>query len=97
VYPELKQPPTTPPGPGEPFGSIPEGGTAPEVAPPTIAPEDSQGYNRSGTDGGTGAGGGVKPPVKDLLPDTGITEQPDVQQPEEERSNEGEGPAGPLT
>jgi hypothetical protein len=41
---------------------------------------------------GTGGSDG-----KDLLPDTGITEQPDVQQPEEEPSNEGEGPAGPLT
>jgi hypothetical protein len=33
----------------------------------------------------------------DLLPDTGITEQPEVQQPEQEPSSEGEGPAGPLT
>jgi hypothetical protein len=57
---------------------------------PTIAPEGDQGDEGSGTDGGNGGGGQL--PGKDL-PETGITEQPEVKQP----SNEGQGPAGPLT
>ena len=102
---EVQQlPPTPPPTGGKGlFGSevlpTPPAGLAPPTEPPaptsdpTVPPETGQ-----GEEDGTGGGGGIKPPVKDLLPDTGITEQPDVQQPEEEQpSNEGEGPAGPLT
>ena len=96
-------PPTPPPTGGKGlFGSevlpTPPAGLAPPTEPPaptsepTVPPETGQ-----GEEDGTGGSGGIKPPVKDLLPDTGITEQPDVQQPEEEPPNEGQGPAGPLT
>jgi hypothetical protein len=75
----VQQPPLTP--------------TAPQT-PPTIAPEDSQIDDQSGTDGGAGGGGGVKPPGgNDLLPDNGVGDQPEVQQPEQE----GQDQAGPLT
>jgi hypothetical protein len=35
-------------------------------------------------------------PRNDIIPDTGIAEQPETQQPEEEPSNEGQEIAGPL-
>ena len=99
---EVQQPTPTPPPTGGKglFGSEvlptqPEG-LAPQTEPsaptsePTVPPETGQSDEKDGTDDGGG-----KPPVQDLLPDTGITEQPEVQQPEEP-SSEGEGPAGPL-
>jgi hypothetical protein len=56
-----------------------------------VPPETDQGEQDETNDGG-----GIKPPVKDLLPENGIGGQPDVQQPEEP-SNEGAETAGPLT
>ena len=103
---EVQQPTPTPPPTGGKgiFGSdllpTPPAGLALPTEPPsptsepTLPPETSQDEE----DGTGGSGDGIKPPVKDLLPDTGIAEQPDVQEPEQEQpSNEGQGPAGPLT
>jgi hypothetical protein len=91
--------PTPPAGlapPTEPSAPISEPTVPPETGQgeePTVPPETGQ-----GEDDGTGGGGGIKPPVKDLLPETGIEEQPEVQQPEQEQpSGQGQGPAGPLT
>ena len=100
--PEQPPAPTSPPTGGEGvFGSDvlpnPPAGVAPPTEPPaptsepTLPPETGQGEEE-----GTGGGGGIKPPVEDLLPDTGITEQPDVQQPEEP-SDQGQDTTGPIT
>jgi hypothetical protein len=102
----------TPPRGGEGiFGSTPskspegdvsnDGGTvtqplATPIAPPkgsTVAPDDSQGDKEDGT----GGGGGVRPPLRNSLPE--IVKEPEIQQPEreEEPSNEGQDTVGPLT
>jgi hypothetical protein len=61
--------------------------TAPTTPPAVSSPETEQ-----------GDGDKKPPPVKDL-PDIDITQQPEVQQQEQgdQPSNEGQGPAGPLT
>ena len=75
----------------QPFPPPTPGFKAPQTSidiSPDLAPEEEDGQDE--TDDGR----------NDIIPDTGITEQPETQQPEEEQeepSNEGRGPAGPLT
>jgi hypothetical protein len=76
-------------------GTVKQPPTTPIAPPtgPTVAPHDSQGDKEDGI----GDGGGVRPPLRDSLPE--IVKEPGVQQPEqeEEPSNEGQDTAGPLT
>jgi hypothetical protein len=81
-------PPTEPPVPPVPPPTTP----VPPVPPPTTPVPPVPPPGQEDTDDGR----------DDLLPDTGITEQPEVQQPEQEQeqeepSNEGQETAGPLT
>ena len=99
---EIQQPTPTPPPTGGKglFGSevlpTPPTGLAQPTEPP--APTSEPTVPPEAEEDGTGGGGGIKPPVEDLLPETGIEEQPEVKQPEQEQpSGEGQGPAGPLT
>jgi hypothetical protein len=70
----------------QPFPPPTPGFKAPQTSidiSPDLAPEDDQDETDDGRN--------------DIIPDTGITEQPETQQPEEEPSYEGQDTAGPLT
>jgi hypothetical protein len=90
--PVLSSPPSPPVATDVSPDLAPEEDVGPFPPPPTTPVPPVPPPGQEGTDDGR----------DDLLPDTGITEQPEVQQPEQEQkqeepSNEGKETAGPLT